>query len=417
MVDLTIFGNDLFKILEYLESQQIYEDSQMIVKCSMDSLAESFSLSKHTVKGYLDYLCENGYTTRINIKGKYVITDKGLEVLNQMHKGRDALKASKYSCCSLFAGVGGIDLGFANAGFKTVYANEFDTKATKTYENNFDLKVDTRDIHKVVEELEIGKDPFNGHKFNIIIAGFPCQAFSIAGYREGFEDKQGRGGLFFEIMKIAKITKPEVIFLENVKNLVAHDHGKTFRIIQGALESEGYHIAKKVLNSMEYGNVPQNRERIYVVAFKDEKKKTDFEFPSPIKLTNQLHNVLDFEEKVPDRFYYTEKNFKRYEEIKDIINSENTVYQWRRVYVRENKSGVCPTLTANMGTGGHNVPLIYTKNGIRKLTPQECFSLQGFPKNYDLPNDLAMSYLYKQAGNSVTVTVIERIAKQILKVL
>ncbi len=417
MVDLTVFGNQLFQILEYIESQEVYEDNQLCSKCSLDSLGERFSISKHTAKNYMDDLCQNNYIEKINVKGKYNITKKGREVLAEMHKGRDSIKASKYKCCSLFAGVGGIDLGFHNAGFETVYANEFDPKAAHTFEKNFDIKVDTRDIHEVVNELENGDDPFNGKTFNILLGGFPCQAFSIAGYREGFEDKKGRGGLFFEIMKIARITKPEVIFLENVKNLVSHDKGKTFRIISEALESEGYYIHHQVLNSMEYGNVPQNRERIYVVAFKDKEKYEKFKFPYPVELSNDLSKVIDFNSKEADRFYYTENNFSHYDEIKDIITRQDTVYQWRRVYVRENKSGVCPTLTANMGTGGHNVPLVYTKYGIRKLTPRECFSIQGFPKTYVLPDDIALSYLYKQAGNSVTVSVIERIAKEILKVL
>jgi len=171
-----------------------------------------------------------------------------------------------------------------------------------------------------------------------------------------------------------------------------------------------------VLNSMHYGNVPQNRERIYVVAFKDKNKFNKFKFPYPVPLTKKLSDVIDFNTKVLDRFYYT-KDFLHYDKIKDIIVSQDTVYQWRRVYVRENKNNVCPTLTANMGTGGHNVPLIYTKNGIRKLTPNECFALQGFPKDFRLPTDIAISYLYKQSGNSVSVSVIERIAKEILKVL
>ena len=316
-----------------------------------------------------------------------------------------------YKCASFFAGVGGIDLGFENAGFETIYANEIDHNAVITYESNFNLKVDNRDIKLVADDLEDGKDAIGD--IDLVLAGFPCQAFSIAGYRQGFSDEKGRGNLFFELMRIVHIKKPKIIFLENVKNLLGHDKGKTFKVIKNKLIEEGYHITYKILNSMQYGNLPQNRERIYIIAFQDENVLNRYEWISPIPLTKTLNSVLDFHAKVEDRYYYTEDNFKRFSEIKDIINKYDTVYQWRRIYVRENKNNVCPTLTANMGTGGHNVPLIFTDFGIRKITPRECFLLQGFPLEYILPCNLAVSHLYKQAGNSVSVTVIERIANNI----
>lgn len=322
------------------------------------------------------------------------------------------------NCASFFAGVGGIDLGFENAGFKTVYANEIDSKAVETYELNFkNIKVDNRDIHDVVKDIESGIDPFNGEEINVILAGFPCQAFSIAGYQEGFDDKKGRGGLFFEVMKIVEFADPDFIFLENVKNLMSHDKGKTYEIIKGALEAKNYFVDESILNSMEYGNVPQNRERIYIVAFKSEDQLKSFKWPEPIKLKNKLETVLDYKTKLDDKYYYTKDRFKRFSEIEPFITKRNTVYQWRRVYVRENKSNVCPTLTANMGTGGHNVPLILTDHGIRKLTPWECFKLQGFPDDYELPSNLTNCYLYKQAGNSVSVSVIQRIAEEVKKVI
>lgn len=312
-------------------------------------------------------------------------------------------------CASFFAGVGGIDLGFKLAGFKTVYANEIDPVPVKTFEENWNLKVDCRDINKVKSD-EIPE-------FDIMLGGFPCQAFSVAGYRKGFDDDKGRGVLFFQLARIFRERKPEIIFLENVKNLVGHDNGKTFRIIIEALESEGYHVKYSVLNTMDYGNIPHNRERIYIVAFRDVKVYKEFEFPKPIKLTKKLSSFIDFENKVDDCFYYTKDNFKHYDELEKTITRTDTVYQWRRVYVRENKSNVCPTLTANMGTGGHNVPLILTKYGIRKLTPRECFSLQGFPKTFKLPKNVSKTFLYKQAGNSVSVTVIKRIAKEIAQAI
>ena len=311
---------------------------------------------------------------------------------------------------SLFAGVGGIDLGFEKAGFKTVYANEFDKKARETYRLNFpDVNIDSRDIREV-EEDEVP------HNVSVVTGGFPCQSFSIAGYRKGLEDEQN-GDLFFETLRIAKAVNAEIIFLENVKNLVGHDQGKTFRIILEALETNGYHTDYKVLNATEFGNVTQNRERIYIVAFKNKAYLEKFEFPKPIELTKSIRDFIDFENEKDPIFYYTENKFKQFDQLEEKMDDSNAIYQWRRKYVRKNMSGVCPTLTANMGTGGHNVPLILTDTKeYRKLTPRETFNLQGFPKEFKLPEQ-ANSHLYKQAGNSVVVPVIERIAKEIISVI
>lgn len=320
----------------------------------------------------------------------------------------------KYRVASFFAGVGGIDLGFEkakfeNSSFETVYANEIDRYAADTFEMNFDLKVDCRDIHEV--------NPNEIPDFDILIGGFPCQAFSIAGYQQGFDDDQGRGDLFFELIRIMKEKRPRVALFENVKNLVGHDSGNTFRIICEELDSLGYQYEYKVLNACEYGNVPQNRERIYIVAFKEQIDKEHFSMPLPIELTNSIRNVIDFSNIVDEKYYYSADKCKFYDILeKDILN-HNSIYQWRRKYVRENKSNVVPTLTANMGTGGHNVPLILTDdNRIRKLTPLECFRVQGFPKTFTLPEQ-SNARLYKQAGNSVVVPVIERIAVNILNSL
>lgn len=314
-----------------------------------------------------------------------------------------------FTCASFFAGVGGIELGFEKAGFRTIYANEFDPLPKTTYEKNFNTPVDCRDINDVGSK-EIPN-------FNIMLAGFPCQAFSVAGYRQGFDDEKGRGVLFFQLARILKDKHPEVVFLENVKNLVAHDSGKTFRIIVEALETEGYHVKYQVLNTMEYGNIPHNRERIYIVGFLNKEAYKEFDFPKPIELSTPLSKLIDFENKVDDKYYYTKDKFPHYDILEKNMTRMDTVYQWRRVYVRENQSNVCPTLTANMGTGGHNVPLVLTKHGIRKLTPRECFNLQGFPDYFYLPEDLANAHLYKQAGNSVSVSVIERIAQNIKSAL
>ena len=284
-----------------------------------------------------------------------------------------------YTCASLFAGVGGIDLGFEKAGVKTVYANEFDSYAADTFEKNFKIKVDRRDIHEVkASELP---------DFDILLAGFPCQAFSIAGYRQGFDDEKGRGNLFFEVTRIIEEKRPRVAFFENVKNLVSHDNGNTFRVICEQLDLLGYKYLFQVMNASEYGNIPQNRERIYIVAFRDKEDYSNFSLPKSIPLTKSIKDVIDFDGEKDEKFYYTPEKCKFYDELKRSMVTSDTIYQWRRVYVRENKNNLVPTLTANMGTGGHNVPLILTHDSrIRKLTPKECFSVQGFPKSFKLPN-------------------------------
>lgn len=320
------------------------------------------------------------------------------------------------TCASFFAGVGGIDLGFEQTGkFKVIYANEIDPYPVKTYELNSDLKVDVRSIEDVKPE-EIPD-------FDVMLAGFPCTDISVAGAQQGLYKEDGsytRSGLFFHLIRILHFKKPQIVFLENVKNLVGHDDGKTFQTIVDALEAEGYGAIKyMVLNAMTCGNVPQNRERIYIVAFRDAEVKKDFDFPLPIPLTTKLTDIIDFHTKLDDKYYYTKGKYKGdiYDKLVEAMDDQNTVYQWRRKYVRKNKSGVVPTLTANQGEGGHNVCLIKTDHGIRKMTPHECFNAQGFPSDFKLPDDMAESRLYKQAGNSVCVSVISRIANNIANAL
>ena len=306
----------------------------------------------------------------------------------------------------LFCGIGGIKIAFENAGFQCVFSNDFDSNCKITFDENF---TDFFDIEKQmylddITEVATDKIP----NCEILTAGFPCQPFSVAGYRKGFEDCRGRGNLFFDIIRILKDKKPKAFLLENVKNLKSHDKGNTIKTIYEELEKLGYKVTDKVLNSMEYGNLPQNRERIYIVGFLDENSFNNFDFPSKIPLTKTIHDCL--EENVDSKYYYNGKNL--FDRIKDDVIRKDTVYQWRRKYVRENKNNVCPTLTANMGMGGHNVPIILDDKGIRKLTPRECANFQGFPKNYKLPN-IADSALYKQFGNSVSISAVQRIAENI----
>lgn len=306
----------------------------------------------------------------------------------------------------LFAGVGGVRIGFEKAGFSTVFANDFEPKCADTYNLNFkSTPLTVADIRKIkVSDLP---------KFDFLLGGFPCQAFSIAGYRHGFRD--ARGNLFFDVARIIDARKPMGFLLENVKNLYSHDGGKTFKVIAQTLDELGYDIKFKILNSMNYGNVPQNRERIYIVGFRKETGLiNNFEFPEELPRTKNVLDILENPESIDQKYYYNDKPL--FERLKEYKFESGKVYQWRRQYIRENKSGVSPTLTANMGTGGHNVPIVKDSRGIRKLTPRECARLQGFPDSYKLPN-ISDSHLYKQFGNSVSIPVIERIAKNIQKVL
>lgn len=316
---------------------------------------------------------------------------------------------AKYKVASLFAGIGGIDLGFNHAGFKSIWANEIDPYAANTFKKNHpQIKLVLDDISNIK-----GKDIPN---VDILVGGFPCQPFSVAGYRKGFQDD--RGNLFFQIIRLIEEmeennNKPQVILLENVKNLYTHDKGNTYNVIMDALNKNGYHVTAKVLNTSEYGNLPQNRERIFIVGFLNENYYDNFQWPKPIKLSKKLESIINRDETVLDKYYYTDES-KIYPILKKEIINKETLYQYRRVYVRENKSNVAPTLTANMGMGGHNVPILLdNKNRIRKLTPKECLMLQGFPEKFTIPNEMADSRVYKQAGNSVSVSVIKRIAKSI----
>ncbi|MYL54197.1 DNA (cytosine-5-)-methyltransferase [Pontibacillus yanchengensis] len=348
----------------------------------------------------------------------------------------------KYTVSSLFAGVGGIDKGFEQAGANVIWANEMDKNASITYRKNFNhvlIEADIRDVH----EFEMPDDT------DIITAGWPCVAFSIAGERHGMKYKchecehihmvsyneyvngavcpecggkteaiDPRGTLFYDVVRFIRSKKPKAFFLENVKNLHGHDGGRTFQVIEQMLRDSGYHFESRIYNTMDYGNIPQNRERVFIVGFRNKKALQKFEWPNKVPLTLTIDDVLDRQDKQNDKYYYDESS-QYYPMLSESMNRKDTVYQLRRVYVRENQSNVCPTLTANMGAGGHNVPLIIDDWGIRKLTPKETFRFQGFPvdNDYKLPEDMANSHLYMQAGNAVSVPVIRRVAERQLEAL
>lgn len=307
---------------------------------------------------------------------------------------------------SLFSGIGGIDLGFQQAGFDVVFANEIDEDACRTYRNNFGNDV-------LVEGDIKSIDAKSMPDFDVLVAGFPCQPFSIVGRQKGFKDP--RGNMFFEIARIIDVKRPPVVFLENVANLVEHDDGKTFLVIYNTLVQFGYYIKYKVLDGKEYGNVPQQRKRIFIVAFQDVEKSDRFQFPEAVDLTVGLKGIFDLTAKHSDVYYYNESSFY-YEQLTKIVKARNVIYKINDHGVSSRKNIVCPTLTANMGTFPDRVPVIVDDFGIRKITPQECLALQGFPKDFGFKG-ISLNAAYKQCGNSVVVPVIMRIAEQISKVM
>lgn len=308
--------------------------------------------------------------------------------------------------CSLFSGIGGIDLAFMQAGFDIVWANEFDHDAATTYRANLgDKHLVEKDIRHV--------NPIDIPDFDVLIAGFPCQPFSIAGKQKGFDDP--RGDLFFEIVRIVESKRPKVIFLENVANLLQHDDGKTFLTIYNALAPYGYSLRYRVMDAIEYSNIPQHRKRIYIVAFTDFDVCERFEFPEKIKLEQELKDIFNRNIKHDSCYYYTE-NSVYYNDLKRIVTNGEAIYRILDSGVSRKAHNVCPTLTANMGTYPDRVPIILDNYGIRKITPYECLALQGFPKDFKFFN-ISLASAYKQCGNSVVVPVIRRIAEKIRTVM
>ena len=304
----------------------------------------------------------------------------------------------------LFAGTGAFTLALeTNNKFKCVFTNDMMECSKTIYElNNPTHKCTLKDLNTI----NVSDIPSH----NLLCGGFPCQPFSIAGDKKGFDDK--RSNVFWKIVEILEKHKPEIIILENVKNLKSHDKGNTYKIIENKLQEIGYYIKTSILDTNKITNIPQHRERIYIVGFRDKEKYDKFNFDFPEQEQGKICDML--EESVDDKYYYSDR-FKVFGEIEKGITkniSENVLYQYRRFYVRENKSNCCPTLTANMGGGGHNVPLLKDNKGIRKLTPRECFNLQGFPIDYKLP-DVCDSALYKLAGNAVSVPVINLVVNKL----
>lgn len=300
---------------------------------------------------------------------------------------------SNYKIIDLFAGIGGIRLGFEKYGCQTVFSSEWDVHAQKMYEANFGEKP-FGDIN------EIAPNDIPDH--DILLAGFPCQPFSIAGKQLGFTDT--RGTLFFNIEAILEAKRPQAFLLENVKRLTTHDKGRTFEVISEKLKSLGYTIYHKVLNSLNYG-MPQKRERIYIVGFLE---PIGFQFPKPLKYYKPLAEVLDKDEDILENYFLSDRlKEKRMKAIK-----ANSPYPsiWH-----ENIGGnisALPYSCALRAGGSYNYLVV---NGIRRLTGREMLRLQGFPEDFII--NIPYSQVRKVAGNSVTVPVIEFIAEQMLKAM
>ena len=308
--------------------------------------------------------------------------------------------------CSLFSGIGGIDLGFQQAGFDIVWANEFDCDAAKTYRYNFG------NSHLVESDIR-SIDACTIPDFDVLVAGFPCQPFSSLGKKKGFEDP--RGSLFFEIARIVETKRPSVVFLENVSNLLQHDDGKTFLAIYNALVPYGYSVKYRVMDSYEYSEIPQHRKRIFIVAFLNYDHCQRFSFPEKTKENMKLNDILARELKHDDCYYYTSQSVY-FDDLKRFVTDKNALYRIWDSGVSPKPYYVCPTLMANMGYFHDRVPVLLDDYGIRKITPYECLALQGFPKEYRFPK-IPMASAYKQCGNSVVVPVIRRIAEKIKEVM
>lgn len=307
---------------------------------------------------------------------------------------------------SLFSGIGGIDIGLMQAGFDVIWANESDKYACITYRHNFGGNIPVEGDIRNVNATDIPKA-------DILAAGFPCQSFSLMGYRRGFNDP--RGNLFFDIARIADIMKPEIILLENVRNLIYHDNGKTFITIHNTLASMNYGIKYSVLNASTHGNIPQDRKRTFIAAFKDYDIMNAFSFPDEMPLTCGIDDIIDRSVKHSDIYYYGRGN-RYYETLNKRMPDKSGIYRIDDSGVANRKYVISPTLKANMGTYPDRVPIIRDNFGIRKLTPYECLALQGFPKNYVF-KDIPLEAAYKQAGNTVCVPVVKRIADKLYKVL
>ena len=387
------------KIDNFIENK-IDDEQNIILNISADEYAKK-------TRDELIIICKRKNIKGYSKKKKNDILKMILENRTQTLKDEpiNISSSNKLRMADLFSGTGAFTLAFQETGaVDTVFSNDIVEHSKKIYDINFNHKLTLKDLN------DIKNEDIQSH--DILTGGFPCQPFSIAGLQEGFKDE--RSNVFWKILSIIDYHRPKCVILENVKNLINHDKNKTFSIIKSSFEERGYYIHYKVLNTSEITGIPHHRERVYIVCIKSKNIYDKFSLDFPKVEKKKISEFLEISD-IPSKYYYSDKS-TTWELVKNNVLKKNTVYQYRRVYVRENKSSECPTLTANMGAGGHNVPIILDEKGIRKLTPRECFNLQGFASSYILP-DLCDSNLYKLAGNAVSVPIVKLIADRIIPLL
>ncbi len=318
-------------------------------------------------------------------------------------------KSKKYSFIDLFAGIGGTRLGFENSGCVCVYSNEYNTKAKMTYLSNFG-EVPDDDITAVDEN--------NIPDHDILVGGFPCQPFSIAGVSKkkslgrptGFEDKT-QGTLFFDVCRILKAKRPKAFMLENVKNLLSHDKGRTFRVIQESLEELDYDFYFQVIDGQLY--VPQHRERIIIVGFdKRRYSNLDINFAfnlNPVFPKPALKDIL--EKSVPSKYTLTDHLWEYLQRRAVTQKEKGNGFGFGLA----NPDGISHTLSARYYKDGAEILIPQENNNPRRLTPRECARLQGFPDSYQIP--VSDTTAYHQFGNSVVVPLISDVARLIIEKL
>jgi DNA (cytosine-5)-methyltransferase 1 len=299
---------------------------------------------------------------------------------------------SDFKFIDLFAGIGGIRMGFEDAGGECVFTSEWDVAAQKTYQANFG-EIPYGDITKI--------DPSEIPSFDMLLAGFPCQPFSQAGLKKGFEDT--RGTLFFDIARIVEHHKPSVVFLENVRNLKGHDKGNTLKVIIKTLEDLGYRVFHRLYNAKDFG-VPQNRVRIYILAFKDE---IEFEFPKELNLPTRLGDIL--EKKVDDKYTISDRLWAGHQRRKKEHKEKGNGFGYS-LFKKESK--YTSTISARYYKDGSEILIEQKGKNPRKITPREAARLQGFPDEFIIP--VSDTQAYRQFGNSVAVPVIRTLAKKII---
>jgi DNA (cytosine-5)-methyltransferase 1 len=313
---------------------------------------------------------------------------------------------NKLKFIDLFAGIGGFHLALHSLGMECVFASEIDKYARQTYKANFeDISPNLFINNDQYFNENITKiDPSEIPDFDILCAGFPCQPFSNAGYKKGFDDT--RGTLFFNIAEIIRIKQPQAVFLENVRGLLNHDKGKTFGTIYRVLEELGYSVSYKLLTAKDFG-LPQNRVRLFIVAFKG---SLHFDFPEPFKIKTRLGDIL--EDSPLEKYTISDKLWAGHQRRKEQHKERGNGFG----YSMFNQDSVyTSTISARYYKDGSEIMIEQTGKNPRKLTPREALKLQGYLENYKIV--LSDNHIYKQAGNSVPVPVIKAIGKQILETI